>query len=232
MIRRTVLVCFLVTAVMVLPAAAQQVQPQPPPGVFAPPDPQPAPLSADTFLSQPVTLTGCAYSDTTRVQIIAEDVVVSGGMPVAVDEILVWAIYHPNNTPPGVNSPMVRFYSDSGGLPGTLLAQESSVPTAIIDTGLDDGVWNLDVYELTLSLVTPVELAPGTWWVEVTENTGDTSNLFCWEFGQLDPTNGRVNGAIARSEPPQSWIASSNDSAIQLNGQVVPVELQSFEIDR
>lgn len=223
----------IVAVVATVPLQAQVSEPVPLPGRTVLPNPQYHESTDELFLDQPVELTGCTYSAGNIGQICGENFLVPGTAPILIDQVVTWAIYHPQGAPPAGNNPKIRFWSDAGGIPGTVLSEETSVPAAIVDTGLDDGRWGLDVYMLTMTLNQPIELDPGTYWIDITEETGDFSNQFCWEFGLVDPTNGIPGSAIAFNDPPNdAWLNSNEERSLQLSGTVIPVELEAFEIER
>ena len=58
------------------------------------------------------------------------------------------------------------------------------------------------------------------------------SNDWFWEVGNLDPVNGAPGIAFSTTTPGSGWSFFVDDSvATQLNGTIVPVELQSFSVE-
>lgn len=230
--QRARLVSFLMVGLFAVPLVqAQQVQPVHPPG-----EPWDAgqyfQAPGVTILDQQPSLGSCGYSDPTWPQILADNFVVPAGPGVEVTQLVVWVVYWTGNTPPAVNSPTVRFYSDGGIVPGSLIGEEFSVPTVRVDTGLQ-GSGGFDLYQLTLSLANPVALNAGTtYWVEIAEDTAVPNSRNCWEQGLLDETNGVPGSAISFTEPPVGWGGLGQEWSLQVIADVVPVELESFDIEK
>lgn len=210
------------------PLRAQTVE-----GVFqqfpsSEPDPS-RPLAGD-LLTQPPNRPqfACLYSDPDFVQVLAENFVV-GDAPIQIDEIVLRAHYAPGNNP-GIDSFNVRFLTNAGGLPGSAVApQEIDVPHIRVDTGFNWGTF--DEYEFTLSLVEPVALGGGTYWVEIYDFTTGTTSSFCWATGMVDPVRGVTGLASSGNIPGETWRPGSLDLNLELNGVVIPVELERFVIE-
>ena len=63
-------------------------------------------------------------------------------------------------------------------------------------------------------------------------DTAGIDDDFFWEVADLDGTNGVTGSVYATETPGVSWNAdSASELAVQLIGNVVPVELQSFSIE-
>ena len=56
------------------------------------------------------------------------------------------------------------------------------------------------------------------------------NDFWYWDHGTLDPVNG-VAGTSYTFRTPSDWYPAATDSAIQLNGTTLPVELQSFSVE-
>ena len=141
------------------------------------------------ILNQPPDQSNAYDSDPNSPQSIADNFVVSS--PARITQVRLWGIYYSGNTAPVADNFTVIFHSDSAGLPGTAVATESNVPVIRQATGGTAATYT--EYEYTLTLATPVNLTPGTYWVEI--NNATTDNTFYWETGTLDPTNGIAGGA-------------------------------------
>lgn len=187
------------------------------------------PIAGD-FLTQPPNRPqfSCLYSDPEEKAVIAENFVV-GDAPIQIDEIVLRGYYTIGNRV-AIDSFDVRFLSDSGGLPGVPVApQEVDVPHTRVDTGFN---WiEFDEYEFTLSLVSPVSLSGGTYWVEIYDITSASPDSFCWATGVVDPVHGIAGLAAANSAPGENWRSFSFDVSLELNGAVIPVELEWFGIE-
>lgn len=224
----------MTTSLAVLVAGAAPLRAQTLEGVFQQfpsGDPDLSRPMAGDFLTQPPNRPqfACLYSDPDIAQVLAENFVV-GDAPIQIDEIVLRAHYTPGNNA-GIDSFNVRFLTDAGGLPGTAVApQEIDVPHVRVDTGFNWGTF--DEYEFTLSLVEPVSLgAGGTYWVEIYDFTTATTSSFCWATGVVDPVRGISGLASSNNIPGETWKPGSLDLSLELNGVVIPVELERFEIE-
>ena len=75
-------------------------------------------------------------------------------------------------------------------------------------------------------------MSDGTYWIEIYYNTGLGTDDWFWEVGNLDPLNGAAGIAFSPTTPGSVWTFFVNDSvATQLNGTIVPVELQSLSVE-
>ncbi len=152
------------------------------------------------------------------IQILAEDFIMAS--EASITAIKVWGGYWWQDIPPANDNFTVIFHNDAGGAVGVNAAPpEFNVPST-----RDSGTWvtmkwcptcngNALVFEYTLNLANPVTLAPGTYWVEVyNDTTGHLNNNdFFWTWGYLDPANG-IDGLAwtNASAPGSSWIIDSN----------------------
>jgi hypothetical protein len=95
-------------------------------------------------------------------------------------------------------------------------------------------LFGVNEWEYNITLGAPCVLADGSYWVEVFNSTagnGSGDDWF-WETGTLDPVNGVAGSVFSTSVPGAVWNPDSiNDLAVQLIGAVVPVELQSFDVE-
>ena len=138
----------------------------------------------------------------TGIQVIAEDFIVTTN--VTIGQIVIWGGYFPANVPLLTDNFTVIFHADAAGVPGAEVAPpEANVPSTRVDTGID--LFGVDEYEFTLTLASPVTLTPGTYWVEIyNDSTGSTESVF-WETGSLDPVNGIDGIGFAFEAPGVTW---------------------------
>jgi hypothetical protein len=162
-------------------------------------------------------------------QVLADNVVVStGGVGINVNQIVIWGGYYPGNTPTSANFEII-FHYDSGGLPGGVLGQTSVLPSADVLTGVT--LFGVSEHQLTFDFP-PVTLPDGTYFIEMYTNTGGGTDDWFWETGNVDATHGIAGQAYAFTAPGSSWsYDASQDMSITLNGELVPVELQSFDVE-
>jgi len=164
-------------------------------------------------------------------QAIADNFTVdTGGMGFDLQQILLWGVFFPGNVPPALDDFVVRVHIYDTGLPGTVVCSWADLtPVSRVDTGVNIGTW--DEYQITLDLPGNCPLADIPYWIEIYNNTGPGTDDWAWESGVLDPINGTAGGAYAAEAPGVSWIPDAIDFAVQLNGTLLPVELQSFSIE-
>jgi hypothetical protein len=116
-------------------------------------------------------------------------------------------------------------YSDSAGNPGTLLA--AFAPVAIPE--------NQTAAEISITTAAPYQLAAGTTYWFVLDGPDTTNNLM-WE--SLNPNTAPTAGAGVTyvgyrfsSTGGSSWGSSSTYNGMTINATLVPVELQSFQVE-
>ena len=162
-------------------------------------------------------------------QVLADNVIVStGGVGVNVNQIVIWGGYYPNNVPAPAPFTII-FHYDSGGLPGGVLGQTAVTPTSDVLTGIT--LFGVSEHQITLELPS-CSLVDGSWWIEVFTDTGLGTDDWFWETGAVDVTHGIGGAAAALQAPGVTWLASPYfDFAITLDGDLVPVELQTFDIE-
>ncbi len=163
-------------------------------------------------------------------QVLAENfTVITGGLGFDLEQIVMWGGYFPNNVPIAVDDFDVLVHSDAAGIPGAVICTETGMAaTSRVDTGID--LFGVDEYLVTLDLAVACNLADGTYWIEIYNNTGAGDDWF-WETGTVDGVNGIIDSVFALEAPGVTWLVQPGDFAVQLNGTVVPVELQSFSIE-
>lgn len=187
------------------------------------------------WLDQPPNQTSGIFSDldcaaclpTSLQQVVAENFILD--TPNTIAQLVVWGVYAPNNTIPEKDDFTVTFRSDNAGLPGEVISTETHIPTERVDTGLN--LFAMDEHMYTLTLINPITLTPGRYWVEVFNNTTDSPDTFTWETGDPDPVYGLFNAVFSAFYPNPSWRTGNpvTDFALQLIGpDALPVELTHF----
>ncbi len=140
-----------------------------------------------------------------------------------IGQIRTWGGWSPGTAPPPDNFTVI-FHNDAAGLPGTNAApMESGVPVTRLATG--NTVSGLNEYEFTLTLASPVSLSPGTYWVEIFNDTTGSTESYFWETGTLDAINGAANSAAdTLNIPGSAWFNTFIDGlAMELiTAQAVP----------
>ncbi len=118
----------------------------------------------------------------------------------------------------------VIVHESDGGFPGTVIYQEGSVSTTKTMTGnsfagFPGSFFGWNEWEFTLSLADPPTLDPGSYFVEVFNNTLTSFDDFVWEAGDSHTSPGHYT---ANQAPGLSWtFDSSFNLAIELLGDVV-----------
>ena len=189
----------------------------------------------DLFLSQAPNESNGIFSDVGcdicgNPQILADNFqVISGGMGIDVDTITVWGGYYPGNVP--IAAPFeVVVYPDAGGVPGAATCSEILAPTSSIATGVV--LFGVDEYQVTIDLVGDCILYDGNYFIQINTDTGPATDDWFWEVRDVDPVYGIVGSIYAFEYPPAVWNADAENSfALQINGTIVPVELQSISVE-
>jgi hypothetical protein len=175
---------------------------------------------------------GCAGCPTGARSIADNFIVSTTGAGFDVNQIVFWGGYSSTDTPPATDDFDVLIHSDNSGVPGTVICSETGITTAPrILTG--QTLFGVSEYIITIDLASTCTLADGTYWIEIYNNTGSVDDDFFWEVGDLDAINGIAGSVGAEETPGVTWSANPNDPelAIQLNGDIAPVELQRFSIE-
>ena len=142
---------------------------------------------------------------------VADNFILSSGQTIA--QIRIWGVYAYGNTAPAIDSFTVIIHSDAAGLPGAALSVQPNVPvTRQVTGGTVGGNFTEYVYTLTPN---PVILTPGTYWVEIYNDTTGDPDSFFWEFGVVDPIHGIPGAAVALTTPGINWQVLSIDNARQ-----------------
>ncbi len=127
-----------------------------------------------------------------------------------VETVTIWG-YYAYGGQSGNDNFSVIFHADSNGLPGATLASFAGIAFDRVLTGNDIG--GLPENQITFHLPTPVRLTPGTYFVEIFDNTvGNSSN---WVWTASDYVGG---SAFAQSDqaPGVNWYGGTADFNLSL----------------
>jgi hypothetical protein len=191
-------------------------------------------FGAAAWLTQPPNQVNGIFSDATcdfcgQPQVLADNFVLStGGVGVNINQAVIWGGYFPGNTPTPANFEVI-IHLNSGGLPGGVVCQESVFPTSDVLTGVT--LFGVSEHLVTLDFP-DCTLADGTYFIEIYTDTGAGTDDWFWETGNVDATHGIAGQAYAFTAPGSGWLYdAAQDMSITLNGDLVPVELQSFNVE-
>jgi hypothetical protein len=169
-------------------------------------------VAQTVILNQPPNQQEASLSDPDFPQSIAENFVVNSTANVI--QIRIWGCYVSSNLVPATDNFTVIFHADSSGSPGTAISTQNNVPVVRQATG-GTVAGSFSEYLYTLTLATPVNLTPGTYWVEIYNNS--TGDFFAWERGNIDTSNGLPNLAWADTVPGSVWHPTDpNNLAIEI----------------
>lgn len=188
-----------------------------------------------TWLSQPPDQVAGYFSDAScdscggvPAQVLADNFLQRHIFGVFMNQAVIWGGYYPGNVPTPAPFQVI-FHSDAGGLPGDVICQASVVPSSDVLTGVT--VFGVSEHQITLDFP-DCTLPDAAYFVEIYTDTGLGTDDWFWESGNVDPVNGIVGFAVAFEAPGVAWLASPDfDFAITLNGDLTPVELQSFVVE-
>jgi hypothetical protein len=125
-----------------------------------------------------------------------------------------WGGYYPDDTPTAEDAFTLIFRNDAGGLPGAEIAKFGP----LVGTRSQTGVVLFGVHEYLHELPVNLQLAAGTYWIELFNDTSGSTESWFWEAGNRDPTEGIAGQAYTFSAyPSESWsFDSSTDMAFEL----------------
>jgi len=185
-------------------------------------------LAPVVLLDQPPNQVNGLFADAS--QFIGDQFVVPVSFgALGITEMVLWGGYFPENCPNPTDVIDLIITNDAGGVPGAVVDSRSGVEAdARVDTGVD--LFGVDEWMFTFDYsASPVILTPGTYWVEF-RNAPSCSTNFFWETGDLDGTNGILNGIFSQ-DSGATWNPTAFDQAILINGDdAIPVELISFDV--
>lgn len=157
----------------------------------------------------------------TGVQVLADDFVLANAETIG--QLVIWTGYFSGNIPLANDNWTVTVHNDNAGTPGTVAYTETNVPSVRMTTGVV--LFGVDEYMTVLTLATPPDLAAGTYWLEIhNDSTGSAENVF-WESGDPDVSNGAgtANEFFATEFPVVTWNPNSTiDFAFQIYAAAPP----------
>lgn len=155
----------------------------------------------------------------------------SPGGSFQVNQIIMWGGYFPGNTPNPTDAFTVLIHSDGGGVPGPVVFTFNGPATSRIQTGVI--IFGTNEWLFTFDFAAPANLANGTYYVEVINNTAGNpaGDDFYWETG--NPGTGSLFDAFFAFEAPGvNWNSGlGSDLSIMITGTDTPVELQGFSVE-
>ncbi len=154
----------------------------------------------------------------------------SGGLQILAEQFVVtemttltsmraWMGFYPGDHDPAADMTVI-IREDAAGMPGAAISTQPSVPTNRVQTGII--LFGVHEWDATMTL-TPVALAPGTYWVEFyCDTAGDSDSMF-WEVGNLDFAAGIMGQAYTFTLPEEPWTFDTmTDMAFELYAQTGP----------
>lgn len=127
-----------------------------------------------------------------------------------------------------ISSFNIRFYSDTGGLPGGIIAEYTASLAAtnpVIIPGQSVGFLNASMYQFEITLTSAVGLDPGTqYWISVAASVSQPVGLNAegWQWA----SSGSGDGVIAQDNfNGDGFFVNTNvqrDAAFELVGTVIP----------
>ncbi len=177
-------------------------------------------------LTQPGLQTGATYSDVATPsgnQLAAENFVADE--LVEIDVLKFWGGYYPNDITQEPDTFTVIFRQDDTGLPGAEISRSTHVgPPRLLSGYL--ATMGVNEYEYTIDLTPDVALGPGTFWVEIYNDTTGNSDSWVWAWGALDPTAGVSGAAVTITIPEPPWQALQRDLALEITCASAPLNYE------
>ncbi|MEZ5470650.1 MAG: hypothetical protein R3E90_02640 [Marinicella sp.] len=158
----------------------------------------------------------CQFCDASTanglVQVLAENFSVAG--TTTIKEIVLFGGYFPDNLPLTADIWTVNIHQDNGGLPGTIIYTETNVVNTRTDTGVD--LFGVDEYRYNLTLATATTLSPGTYWIDIHNDSSENSDSVFWELGNAG-TNSVTGSGFSFEYPVLTWsFDDTNNLALQI----------------
>lgn len=121
----------------------------------------------------------------------------------------VWGAFYPSDARPDVDAFSVILHDIENDLPGNTIASFDGLPAERAETGV---TLTLEVPELKfeIDLPQPVTLEPGSYYIEVFNDTTGSSDTFIWEYGVSVATTSIAGTPFADEAPGQTWVLSSD----------------------
>jgi uncharacterized repeat protein (TIGR01451 family) len=187
------------------------------------------------LLDQPPNQSNGLFADAdcglcgTGQQSIAENFTLTGTYNI--NNVVIWSGYFPGNSAP-VDNLTIIFHNNAATLPGSVIYSESNVPSSRVQTGVI--LFGVNEWMTVITPTTPVELAAGTYWVEIFNNTAGNSDQYFWEAGNLDPIHGILNNSFAFQTPGVTWNTGNpvTDVATQIWGSPVTPDVPNIAISK
>ena len=163
------------------------------------------------------------FSDTacglcpTGMQFVAEAFVI--GANDGIDGLRFWGGYYPGNTANNPDCFNVYFFDNAGGVPGAKINTLDCIPATTRDaTGVI--LFGVEEYEYYIDLEPNKELAPGTYWVGITNNSAGNpiGDFWFWETGDLDPNLGILGQVWGTDTKNGPW---NSDSTYDMSLEVI-----------
>jgi hypothetical protein len=165
---------------------------------------------------------GCDASDAKIQWSIAENFRLNDRRKVSCLEVLGY-YWTDNNPPPASIFDVVIHEIASDGTPGAVVHEDRDIRAQRQKTGAVS--FGLEEWRFTIELPSPVELAAGDFFAEVS-GAAMTGGSFCWIGGQIDPVAG-VPGMAFRNTGP--WSLGTWDLAFKVFGATDEIFTDGFE---
>ena len=106
-------------------------------------------------------------------------------------EVTVWGVYWTSNVPPASDQMTINIYQDVSGLPAAAPMHTWTNPTLTrTNTGVQTTTFQvLDIFEYEVVLPNAVNLAQGSYWMEI-YNLTSNGDIWAIPPGMDDPNNG------------------------------------------
>jgi hypothetical protein len=125
-----------------------------------------------------------------------------------------WGGYYPSDVPTDEDAFTLIFRNNAGGLPGAEIAKFGPLAGSRSQTG----VVLFGVHEYLHEVTVSQAFTPGTYWIELYNDTTGSTESWFWEAGNLNTGEGVAGQAYTFNEYPlESWsFDSSTDMAYEL----------------
>ena len=174
-----------------------------------------------------VSDSACGVGRVPTTRSIADDFVVSGAIDL---NVATWIGGYQRLDIPG-SSPSFRLilHQDAAGIPAATIASFVVTPaTTLLFSGLVLGQPS-SAY-LFEARFPAVHFEPGSYWLEIFETDGATTDCFEWVLGSQDPVRGRDGDAFSASAPGASWSANLRSDAFDNRALVLASDLAIVEV--
>lgn len=160
-------------------------------------------------------------------QSVAENFVVSvspSSSHFSLNEVVVWGGHYGATGPQPADFFTIKIHSSWNSLPTSVLYTESGVAHTAVPTG--NVIFATDEIKYTFALANPPQLASGTYWLEIFNDTAGYASVWGIETGTLDAVGGLDGFAFSIYAPGSSpWSedlfssgSSSKNFAMQIMG--------------